>query len=120
MPDDGLGGERKETGPDAAAHVPSANMQVVEQGSPRSVVVEDRVSEADQRLVGRLLDEDRARSRVGLSQPLAPHLESIVGDVAVEERVRVGAPIMTAPAIRMEGGDSRRVLLPSLTELETI
>jgi hypothetical protein len=87
MPDDGLGGKRQETSPDATAHVPSANMQVVEQGSPRSVVVEDRVSEADQRLVCRLLDEDRARSRLGLSQPPAPHLQSIGGDVAVEERV---------------------------------
>jgi hypothetical protein len=76
------------------------------------------VSEANQRIV--VLGEDRAGTRVVLVQPVAPQGEAITRDVAVEEGVGVGAPIMSAPAVSVKGGDSLGVRILGETELQAI
>jgi hypothetical protein len=86
--------------------VPVGDVQVVDQRAPTRVVVEERVGESDQALV---LGEDRAPARVGLVQPLGPDGDAIGDDVAVEEVVGLCAPVVTAPAVRVEMGHGRGV-----------
>jgi hypothetical protein len=82
------------------------NMEVVEQRAPRSVLGEDGAGEADQAAV---LGEDRATLGIGLTQSVGPHGQAVCHDVAIEEGVGVGAPVVMSPAVSVKIGDGLRI-----------
>src|SRR5437588_6098287 len=79
------------------------HVEVVEERTPGWVVLEDGVGEADQGVA--VLDQDRATPGVWLLQPVAPDRPAVGDYVVVEEGVGVGAPVVPAPAVGMQGGD---------------
>ncbi|MEH0828297.1 MULTISPECIES: hypothetical protein [unclassified Micromonospora] len=80
------------------------DVQIVDEAAPPRVVVEHHVDEAHQPAV--VLGEDGlAVGRCG--EPCRPHRAAVGRDVAVEERVGEGAPVVPAPTV----GVQRRELL---------
>jgi hypothetical protein len=91
------------------------DVQVVEQGAPGRVVVQDGVRQPRERGAIKLGD-DRAGQRAGCGEARGPLVEQEGGDVAVEERVGERAAVVAPPAVGVQGGDGRRVPLPGLPE----
>ena len=86
--------------------VRNVDVQVVEECTPRRVGAEDGVSEAGRPAVD--LGEERPRP-VARGEPRGPHGQPVTDDIAVEERVRVGASIVTLPALGVQRGDCSRI-----------
>ena len=110
-----LGCPREQLRADAAPLAGTGDVDVVEQRAPRRVLVENDVSEADQ--AAALLGEDRQRRGIAARQPLAPFGQPIGDDVAVQERVGVGAAVVAPPAVGVQGRHCARVRSPGKTEL---
>ena len=84
------------------------HVDVVDQSSPRGVVVEDHVNEAEQR--SSLLGEyRRGAATLGLLQASTPLVAPIGFHFAVEEGVGICAAVVTPPAFGVQAGDARRV-----------
>jgi hypothetical protein len=83
------------------------DVKIVDERTPGSVLVQDRVREANQ-LAG-ALGEDRAGRSTRLAQALGPHRQAVLDDLAVEEGVGVRTSIVMAPAVGMKRGNRVRV-----------
>jgi hypothetical protein len=86
-------------------------MQVVEKRPPYRIVVEDGVSEADDRAVQ--VGHDRAMVLPRLREPVRPGIQPLGHDVTVEERIQIRAAVVPSPAICMKRGDGLHVGAPS-------
>jgi hypothetical protein len=67
---------------------------------------ESTVSRRWQEVTGDDRDRDRTRCR----EALAPHGIAVSVDVAIKERVRIGAPVLAPPAVGVQLGDPRDVV----------
>ena len=99
---------------DATALQVVRHVQVVDEGAPFRVVVEDGVDEADHHTV--TLGHDRAAVGLRKRQALRPHGAPVLVDVAVEELVGVRATIVAPPAVGMEPGNGGDVVDARLPE----
>ena len=100
--DDGLGRQRQQTGSDAPTLVSIGNMEIVEQRALCRVVVEQGAGEAHKAAI---VGDDCATAWIGLAQQVGPYGQAVGDDVPVEECVRVGAPVVTTPAVSVKLGD---------------
>ena len=92
------------------------DVEVVEKRSPDRVVVEDDVGESDQGAA--VLGHDRAAPRIRSLEPAGPHRQTVGADVAVQERVGVGAAVVPAPAVGVKRRDRGRVPRAGEAELQ--
>ena len=75
-------------------------MNVLEQGSPGWILVKDGMGESDQTAL--VLGQDRAGTRIAEPEPVGPHRQPVVEDVAVKEGIGICATVVTAPAVGMQ------------------
>jgi hypothetical protein len=116
--DDGLSRQRQQTRADASTLVSVSDVKIVEQRSPTRMLVEDGVSEPDE--PGFVLGDDRPTPRIGTSQAVGPHGQPVRSDVTVEKCVRVGASVVPAPTVGMEGSDPLSIGEPGEAKLHRV
>ena len=85
------------------------DVKILEERPPLRVFVHDGVGEPED-FISATGDHGEV-ARCGLGQSTSPHHLAIGEDIPVEVGVRVGAPIVTAPALGVEGGNGFAIAL---------
>jgi hypothetical protein len=97
----GAGRQEEATDPPSLHAV--GNVEIVKKSTPRWVIVEVRVDKADDFTTA--VSDDRPIVGLGPSQARSPKIPSIVEHFNVQKCVGIGAAIVSAPAVRVEGGN---------------
>ena len=84
-------------------------MEVLEKGSPLSVLVQNGVREANDLIASMGKHGELARLR--FCQSASPYQLAFSDDIPVEIGVEVGAPVVTPPTLGVEGRNRIRVSL---------
>jgi hypothetical protein len=103
MIDHRSGGGRQQQGTEPPALQGVGHVEIVEEGTPRRIVVEVGVDKADD--VAAKVSDDCPMVGIRSRQAGAPHIPSIIEYFTVQEGVRIGAAIISAPTVGVEGGD---------------
>ena len=94
---------RHELRPDASTLLFVRDVEVVQEGPPYRIVVEDGVDEPRDHAF--IFHGDGAMEPVGPCEALSPGRPPFLEDVPIEELVGVGTTIVPPPAIGVESGD---------------
>jgi hypothetical protein len=78
-------------------------VEIVKKSAPHRVIVEARVDKADD--FATEVSDDCPIVGLGPSQARPPNVPSIVKHFIVQESIGIGAAIVSAPAVRVEGGN---------------
>jgi hypothetical protein len=78
-------------------------VEIVSKSTPHWVIVEVRVGKADDFAME--VSDDRPIVGLGPSQARPPNIPSIVKHFVVKESIGICAAIVSAPAVRVEGGN---------------
>jgi hypothetical protein len=98
--DDDVGRFSEQCGADAVPLQLDCHMQVVDEGTPDRIGVEDRVNKANK--PSSTFGHDGALLVSKVPHPASPHLQAIGDDVAVQVCVGIRTSVVTPPAIGVE------------------
>jgi hypothetical protein len=90
-----------------------SDVQIVEKGTPRRIVVENGMGETDDFTT--IVSHDGELVQPGRSEATGPDLMTISDDVTVEVGIQIRAAIMATPAVSVECSDVAGILLRRLS-----